>query len=207
MLDYFTEKGHTLTLLGTIGDGSTDNRNEGRAGWKASDYLTDRKYNGITNPFYNPTAETFDFSYYMTNQGYSSPDFVIIQLGINDLYNSTSSAIIPTWDCIKVMIDSIFSYDSTIKVLLNLPTPPNSDESKHGSVSGFLYRNRVIRYNEYAMAKSLEIYHAAKVRPTWCHLILDPDTDIRDNVHPTNDGFRKMAMEVINQINCWQNGV
>lgn len=207
MLDYFTSKGKTLTLLGTIGDGTSDNRNEGRAGWKASDYLTDKSYNGVVNPFYNQTTDGFDFSFYMANQGYSAVDFVIIQLGINDLYNSSASAIVPTWNCIKAMIDSIFDYNSGIKVLLNLPTPPNTDESTHSGISGLLYRNRVIRYNEYAMSQALELYGVSKVRPSYCHLILNPDTDIRDNVHPTNNGFLKMAMEIINQINVWQNEI
>ena len=27
-----------------------------------------------------------------------------------------------------------------------------------------------------------------------------------DNVHPTEAGYQKMALEVANQINCWQNG-
>lgn len=204
MLSYFTQKGKTLTLLGTLG--SDGNYNEGRAGWTAADYFTDRQYGGVTNPFYNPTTETFDFNYYMTNQGYSGVDYVIIQLGINDLYNSDASAIEPLWNNISGMIDSIKSYDSNIKVILNLPTTPNSDQSKH-SVTEFLYRNIVIRYNEYAEKNALSKYGTASVRCSYCHLILDPDTDIRDNVHPTNDGYTKMAMEVINQINCWNAGV
>lgn len=204
MLDYFTSKSKTLTLLGTRGSGN--NRNEGRAGWKATDYLTNNTYEGVVNPFYNPSSETFDFSYYMTNQGYSAPDFVVLQLGINDLYNSGIAAIEPTWNAIKAMIDSIIAYNSSIHVLLNLPTTPNSDQSKH-SVFLPLYQNRVVRYNQYAMGQAMAIYGSSKVRPTYCHLILDPATDIRDNVHPTNAGFEKMAKEIINQINCWQNGV
>lgn len=204
MLSYFTGKGKTLTLLGTLG--SDGNYNEGRAGWTSADYFTDKQYNGVTNPFYNPTSETFDFSYYMTNQGYSGVDYVVIQLGINDLYHSNASAIEPLWNNISGMIDSIISYDSNIKVILNLPTTPNSDPSQH-SVSEFLYRNIVMRYNEYAEKNALSKYGTASVRCSYCHLILDPDTDIRDNVHPTNAGYGKMAMEVINQINCWNAGV
>lgn len=202
MLDYFTGKGLTLTLLGTLGSGL--NRNEGRAGWKAIDYLTNKQYDGVTNPFYNPNTGTFDFTYYMTNQGYTAPDFVVIQLGINDLYNGDISAIEPTWNAVKTMIDSIRAYNTSIKILLNLPTAPNSDQSVH-SVFLPLYINRVVRYNQYAMEQALSLYGQSKVRPTYCHLILDPSTDISDNVHPTATGYEKMAKEIINQINCWQN--
>lgn len=202
---FFTENGKTVTLLGTLGDGQgTGNNNEGRAGWTTSDYFTDKQYNGVVNPFYNPSSQTFDFSYYMNNQGYTSVDFVVIQLGINDLYNFDDTKIIPTWENVNAMIDSILSYNQSTKVLLNLPTTPNADWSKH-SVFEPLYRNRVIRYCDYAITKAKELYPTTRVRVSYNHLILNPDTDIRDNVHPTNGGYEKMGLEVCNQINCWQN--
>ena len=202
LLSHFTAQGHTLTLLGTRGDNTEINKNEGRAGWKATDYLTDKAYDGITNPFYNPTTETFDFSYYMTNQGYTAPDFVVIQLGINDLYSNDYDAIPTAWSAVETMIDSILAYNSGIKVILNLPTTPNSDQSEH-SVFEPLYRNRVVTYNAYAMSQVVSKYSHASVRCSYCHLILDPATDIRDNVHPTAGGYEKMALEVVNQINNW----
>lgn len=202
---FFEENGKTVTLLGTLGDEQgTGNNNEGRAGWTTSDYFTDKQYNGVVNPFYNPSSQTFDFSYYMNNQGYTSVDFVVIQLGINDLYNFDDTKIIPTWENVNAMIDSILSYNQSTKVLLNLPTTPNADWSKH-FVFEPLYRNRVIRYCDYAITKTKELYPKSKVRVSYNHLILNPNTDIRDNVHPTKDGYEKMGLEVCNQINCWQN--
>lgn len=203
---FFVENGKVCTLLGTLGDGKgTGNNNEGRAGWTTSDYFTNKTYNSVVNPFYNSSSQTFDFSYYMNNQGYTSVDFVAIQLGINDLYNFDDTKIVPTWENIKRMIDSIRSYDASVKVILNLPTTPNADQSKH-SVFEPLYRNRVIRYCEYATRKAKELYSTNNVRVSYNHLILNPNTDIRDNVHPTNSGYEKMGLEVCNQINCWQNG-
>lgn len=203
LLTHFAEQGCTLTLLGTLGDGSATNRNEGRSGWKASDYLTNKTYGGVVNPFYNPSSQTFDFAYYMTNQGYSAPTFVILQLGINDL--SASSAKEDIWSCIQTMIDSILDYNSSIKILINLPTTPNSDQSKMFMTLP-VYWNRVTRYNQYAQARAKALYAESSVRCSYCHLILDPDEDIRDGVHPKSAGYAKMALEVINQINCWQNG-
>lgn len=207
LYSYFENKGLTLTLLGTLGDGSATNHNEGRAGWKASDYLTDRQYHGVVNPFYDPVADTFNFSYYMTNQGYTSPDFVIIQLGINDLsavYSDTD--IENTWNAVQTIIDSIRSYDNSIKIILNLPSALTTDQTL---VAAFIpsQRNVFIRYNQYAMAKAKALYGDSKVRCSNCHLILNPETDLRDNVHPNPDGYEKMALEIVNVINCWQNGV
>ena len=202
---FFTENGKIVTLLGTLGDGKgTGNNNEGRAGWTTSDYFTNKTYDGVVNPFYNPSSQTFDFAYYMRNHNYSSVDFVAIQLGINDLYNFDDTKIIPTWENIKAMIDSIHAFNPSVKVILNLPTTPNADQSKH-SVFEPLYRNRVVRYCDYATTKAKELYPTTRVRVSYNHLILNPDTDIRDNVHPTNGGYEKMGLEVCNQINCWQN--
>ena len=206
MLELFTENGSTLTLLGTLGDGTTTNKNEGRSGWTTSDYFTNKKYNDVVNPFYNPDTETFDFKYYMNQQGYTSVDFVIIQLGINDLYNATNnyeSASKNAISNIKKMIDSVFVFNDSIKVIINLPTTPNSDKSKH-SVSEPLYRNRVIKYNELAQIE-LTDYPESKVRTSYCHLILDSKTDISDNVHPNTEGFAKMAKEDVSQMNVWMN--
>lgn len=202
LLDYFTTKGKTITLLGTLG--ADGNYNEGRAGWKATDYLTNRTYDGVVNPFYNPSSATFDFNYYMSNQGYSAPNFVVIQLGINDLGNNNQTYD-NIWAAIKTMIDSIRTYNASIKIILNLPTTPTANQD---NISAWLprYKNRVVSYNQFAQEHALAEYGENAVRCSYCHLILDPETEIRDNVHPTNAGYEKMAMELVNQINCWQNG-
>ena len=208
ILSHFAEHSHTVTLLGTLGDGSADNHNEGRAGWTAKDYLTAKIYKGVVNPFYNPSSETFDFSYYMTNQEYNGVDFVVLQVGINDLYNigydEVPTAITSTWEALKTMIDSILAYNTSTKIIINLPTAPNNDWTKHSNYLP-LYKNTIVKYNDYVQEQLLA-YSVNRVRCSYCHLILDANTDISDNVHPNADGFTKMALEIINQINCWQNG-
>ena len=210
LLSYFSEKNKTITLLGTLGSSTEPlNRNEGRAGWSTGDYLANTTKNGYTNPFWNPTTEAFDFSYYMANQGYTGVDFVVLQLGINDLYPASTFAEPESndtiWGNIKTMIDSILDYSSSIKILLNLPTTPNSNANMH-RIPEFLYRNNVVSYNAYAIAHAKAEYAESSVRVSYCHLILDPAADILDNVHPTSDGYEKMALEIVNQINVWQNG-
>ena len=206
LLDHFESKSKTLTLLGTLAPSSnSNNRNEGRAGWWAADYLTNKTYGSgnVVNPFYNPTTQTFDFSYYMRNQNYSSPDFVVLQLGINDLSNNVEKETL--WSTMKVIIDSIRDYDSGIKILYNLPSTPSSNQSVRSTylMDGLL---KTCAYDEYALAHILSEYNAANVRASYCHLVVDPDTEIRDAIHPTAAGFEKMALEVVNQINHWQNG-
>ena len=206
MLSYFTEKGKTLNLLGTLGDKNNPlNKNEGRAGWSTEEYLENGTYDNVVNPFYNPSSKTFDFSYYMNNQGYNSTDYVVVQLGINDLYLITEPDYNAIWTALKTIIDSIRDFNNGIKIIINLPTTPNSDQAKH-SVFEPLYLNRVITYNSIVIKNIQNLYTSNNVRVSYCHLILDPDTEIRDNVHPTDEGYEKMGMEVINQINNWHNG-
>lgn len=211
LLSFFTENGHTITLLGTLGS-ATDpsNKNEGRAGWTTADYLANTTKNGYTNPFWNPSTEVFDFAYYMTQQSYSGVDFVVIQLGINDLYPTQPRNIhepnySTIWSNIKTMIDSIHAYNSNIKIIINLPTTPNSNPTAH-LTSEAIYQNYVIKYNNYALDQILAL-NENKIRASYCHLILDSETEIRDNVHPTVAGYEKMGLEIVNQINCWQNNV
>ncbi len=203
MLTGFTARNKTLTLMGTRGSG--DNKHEGRSGWSAKNYCTNAEISGVINPFFNPITEKFDFSYYMTEQGYSAPDFVIIQLGINDLYNTLFNDFgwkeLETAGYIIEMIESILLYKNDQKILLNLPNAINSDQSKH-TVNAKLLRNMIIRYNEYMTLLSTA-YNTARV--SYTHLVLDPETDILNDVHPTTGGYEKMANEVISQINCWQN--
>ena len=197
MLDAFTARDKTLTLLGTRG--TAPNLHEGRAGWSAKQYCTQ----SADNPFYN---NGFDFSHYMTAQGYSAVDFVVLQIGINDLYNvsiyNSDDKIAETMGYVCTMIDSILARNTSQKIIVNLLTPINPNYT-----GDYMYekRNIFVRYNA-QMLLEITKYNIANVRPSDTFAILDPESDISDNVHPNATGYEKMALEVVNQINCWQNG-
>lgn len=197
MLDAFTARDKTLTLLGTRG--TAPNLHEGRSGWSAKQYCTQSE----NNPFYN---NGFDFSHYMTAQGYSAVDFVVLQIGINDLYNisihNSDDKIAETMGYVCTMIDSILAWNTSQKIIVNLLTPINPNYT-----GDYMYakRNIFVRYNA-QMLLEITKYNIANVRPSDTFAILDPESDISDNVHPNATGYEKMALEVVNQINCWQNG-
>ena len=203
MLNAFTDVNKTLTLYGTRG--TAPNLTEGRAGWLAKDYCTEASIGAVTNAFWNPNTSAFDFSYYMNQQGYSATDFVIINLGTNDLYNADieNDTIIPTTIAyIFEIIESILAYNPSQKIILNLPSPPNGDITK--AQRNWQIRNLEGRFSEMMQILSTA-YSGSNLRLSYTHLILDPFNDIRDNVHPTDAGYNKMAMELINQINQYQN--
>ena len=108
-------------LKGSVYSSNFDVYHEGRSGWASFDYMSASK-GGVVNPFYS--NGTFDFAYYMNQQGYTHMDYVFINLGTNDYANasglSTTDFIQTFIDNINTMITSIHNYDSNIIIVIGL---------------------------------------------------------------------------------------
>lgn len=208
MLDAFTQRGKTLTLLGTLGTG--DSKHEGRPGWTITDYFSDKTYNGVVNPFYNPTSETFDFSYYMSNAGYSAVDYICIHLGGNDLFSTPFSGartkIAQTEELLCNMIDNILAWNPDQKIIIQLAptTSPKWDVMNAVGANPVLVRAVFNTFNA-EMFLILTRYSDSNVRVSNDYMIVDPNNELADNIHPNNTGLAKIGMELVSQINCWQN--
>ena len=192
VLNAFAAHDVTCTLIGTRGSG--DNKHEGRSGWSAADYMTAGR-DGVTNPFYNPTSGTFDFSYYMQELSVAAPDFVFIQLGINDMFSAPiDEAGFETYyntyktNMLKI-IESIHTWSVTPKIVVNLIPMPNSSVAAFNTLYGTNYFNWERRYVDimanHRLIKDLPDY--VIVSPH--NLILNPSTDINDDVHPNASGY------------------
>lgn len=137
--------GINLTYVGTRSTTAKDstgaNRTvalEGRSGWSTNDYCYNSSYDGISNPFYN---NGFDFSYYITQTGASAPDWVFIELGINDKERAGDHT---TAENLRTMVDSIHSYDSSIKIGVCLVIPPYLGDGKSADAD----YNHIFRLNQ-----------------------------------------------------------
>ena len=111
-----------IELIGTRGTGF--NKHEGRSGWRAWEYVnlqTGEYGELINNPFFNPSTSKFDFSYYMSNNGFSGVDIVCINLGTNDVSRTNHNADSDITDSYTYMINSIKAYNPNVKILLWLP--------------------------------------------------------------------------------------
>lgn len=192
LLSCFSNAGGTLTLLGTRG--SSPAFHEGRAGWKISDYCTKALDSSYTNPFYN---NGFDFSYYMTNQGYDGVGVVVIQMGINDIFyfgldNFSSTS---TLNYLDTIITSILTYNSDIKIIIDLLPPPNSNGTSFTEKYGTGQIDFVYRMNSIRMSKALLEHFAnngsVTISPNNC--VLNSAEDILDGVHPTETGYNKLG--------------
>lgn len=199
LLSCFSAAGGALTLLGTRGTAPA--KHEGRAGWKASDYCTKAADGTYTNPFYD---NGFDFSHYMATQGYTDVGVVVIQLGINDIFyaglDSFSAA--ETIGYMDAMVTSILAYDSSIKVIVDLLTPPNGNTSVFTEKYGTSQIDFVYRLNTIRLSKALMEHFAGNasvvVSPNNC--VLNPTQDINDGVHPTEGGYAKLGQMIYETI-------
>jgi lysophospholipase L1-like esterase len=127
----------TLTLIGTRepwGQYTGAPKTEGRSGWSTRDYVLSASVGNVTNAFYNPTSRTFDFSYYLSSTGQSTPDIVSIFLGINDV----AKGILPmrSIESFDIMISSIKNASSNIKIALVLTPPPCQSQDGFGKNNG-----------------------------------------------------------------------
>ena len=133
--DNFSTDVMNIETIGTQGSGI--NKHEGRSGWSFKIYTEFETLNNISNPFYNPTTETFDYSYYLTNTGLDKPDYFIINLGINDTVGYITDTLLEgEIDNIFIRMDkvinSIKSVDNNIKIGIAITIPPNYSQDAFG---------------------------------------------------------------------------
>ncbi|MBE1726914.1 hypothetical protein HFM82_11100 [Lactobacillus plantarum] len=109
-----------VTGIGTRG--TAPRLHEGRSGWTTENYMHDATALNITNSFYNPTSKLFDFAYYIGNNKLEKPDYVLIDMGINDSWQEVPLK--TTLANYKFMIDSIHWLDPNIKIIIGLTNLP-----------------------------------------------------------------------------------
>ena len=199
LLDIYEKNNKKLTLLGT--NGTYPNFHEGRSGWKSSMYCNKESDGIYKNPFYR---NGFDFSYYMAMQDYEKVDFVIIQLGINDirtmtLENYSSRKVLSNFE---KMISGIRAYDEELPIIIGVTIPPSENIEKFNITlnisSEFEYRNNIIHFASDLMS-SFNNYENIWFSPINC--VIDSETQFEDAIHPTSEGYKAIATQYVNTIN------
>lgn len=202
LLNLFENDVMNIELLGTRG---TDlNKHEGRANWSAYSYTHNATYAGLTNPFFNTTTNSFDFTKYMNDNNYVNVDIVSIALGTNDrgVIGSTEEEIRTN---LRTMVTSIKNFDSNIKILLLLPPPI----CKVGY--DYINWNTSIKVANRAIIKEFDSKESENIYIVPTFFNIDPVNDytmktipknsrssevktvVKDPVHPNVIGFQHMA--------------
>lgn len=208
MLDLATADGYGLTLLGTRGTAGSTNQHEGRGGWTAEMYCTkaSNTSGSVVNPFYNPDTETFDFTYYMEQKGYSGVDCVFIQLGINDLFafkkDTELAAGVETYlSCMEIMVNSIHEYDPNIRIVLNMIIPCCDDQDEFtagGGNYGMVQTTWRCRKNTYDGNIALLNKFNGKTNIYISHFnaALDTVNNMDGGVHPVQAGYEQLGTQM-----------
>ena len=164
LIDLFADDVMNIEMLGTRG--TLKAPNEGRGGWRAWNYAfekdasNDGLSSSVTNPFFNPVSNKFDFSYYMNQQNYTSVDYILLCLGTNDVSRSTHNAdddILLAW---KTIIDSIKAFDNNIKILIWLLPMPCGLTNEQPKKDTFLHTKELLinKYDNVESRQTNKIY-------------------------------------------------
>ena len=164
LIDLFADDVMNIEMLGTRG--TLKAPNEGRGGWRAWNYAfekdasNDGLSSSVTNPFFNPVSNKFDFSYYMNQQNYTSVDYILLCLGTSDVSRSTHNAdddILLAW---KTIIDSIKAFDNNIKILIWLLPMPCGLTNEQPKKDTFLHMKELLinKYDNVESRQTNKIY-------------------------------------------------
>lgn len=211
IVNLFANDDMAVQLIGTLGESPANH--EGRGGWSAKDYCTKASYNDYTNAFWNPSTQKFDFSYYMSHNGFAGVDFVFITLGINDVYSQTKplsenkySEILSYYNEI---VTSIRAYNANIKLFIGLPIMPAnsafSNSYNHDIIKaerlGLIqrliqqYENR--ENNGFVLVPIYCVVDTERDFPTEERAICARDNTlveyVTDETHPKTQGYYKIA--------------
>ena len=122
VVNLFANDEMNVNLIGTVNIGGVPH--EGHGGWTSKDFCEVQSFNDYTNAFYNPETQTFDFTYYMTTNGFDGVDDVFITLGINDMAKNLGIENIIGY--YNQMINSIRAYNPKIRIFIGLCILPYS---------------------------------------------------------------------------------
>ena len=129
-----------IELIGT--KGTAPNRHEGNSGWTVARWHQPTAGDIALNPFSNAGA-VFDFGYGMANglSAYAAPDWVVIHLGINDVFNAASDAAVElvisaAFPKLEAMIASIRAFNPAIKIAVCVAIPPAAHQDAFGNNYG-----------------------------------------------------------------------
>lgn len=225
LVDLFSDDVMNIEMLGTRGTSKAPN--EGRGGWRAWNYAfekdasNDGLSSSVTNPFLNPTSNSFDFSYYMNEQKYTSVDYVLLCLGTNDVSrrtHNTDDNILLAW---KTIIDSIKSFDNNIKILIWLLPMPCGLTNEQPKKDMFLHMKELLinKYDNMASRQTNKIYLVdvgCSVSPTddfnYKEELISEYGEEKwkrptDIIHPASKGYYAIAKNIHAGIKAIESGV
>lgn len=124
------DKDSAINFIGTKGDNL---KHEGISGWTAIKFASDEE-----SPFV--FQGVLDFGRYIKENHLADPDYVCINLGINDVFLAKNDKELKdrmkgTLEAFDQLIESIRKYDSEIVIGINIPIPPTESQDAFGKAN------------------------------------------------------------------------
>lgn len=154
LLENFTNDAMNIEAIGTKGTGVY--KHEAKSGATIDTFTTDN----ADNPFWNPATQALDFSYYLTQNSLNAPDYVILNLGINDEIGAIADHN-AEWAADKViqgynsLIACIKAHSPAIKIGVALTIPPCYWQDAFGKTYGNVYYRWRHKRNIFILDKKL----------------------------------------------------
>jgi len=178
----------TINLIGTQDDPYF---NEGYSGTTVSWF-----YTHADSPF--TKAGVWDYAAYLTDNSLATPDVVVIELGVNDIFFATTDASVAATAAANVtqldaMIASFLVVNSGTKTVINLVTLPSPQTDMWGDYEGVQTPSRYRR--------NAQLYNAALLAHDWDRSVtllapglnIDIANGMMNGVHPDDDGYQDIA--------------
>lgn len=200
----------TITYIGTKG---TTIKHEGIAGATWLSLVS----NG--SPFYKGGA--VDVEAYFVDNSLATPNYVVIRVGVNDMLvqsvNETPTTLAITMTRAKQIIDGFLNYNSSLKVIIALPTiSENTGDGWAANYTGGVYedtQNNYINYihqlwDAYVTEFDAGAYNARVSVSSESAVFLDRDNGysktagVHDNgIHPDESGYNQIGNGIAVNLN------
>ena len=171
------------------------------------------------NPFWNTATSQLDFANYLSANSLATPDYVFIQLGVNDVFGLTSDQgvvdfTVTAFAQLDNLISSIKAAIPSVKIAVAAP-PVGANQDAFGTSYGcgqtaWRYRRNLVTYNKqlyahYAGKEAQSIYvlgsgvnvDTENNFPTTTQAINSHNSDTiaaqSNGVHPSDGGYKQNA--------------
>lgn len=150
LLELFADDAMDLTLIGSRG--KNGNFHEGISSYTVEDFLSNR-----ASPF---KFGEFDMNEYMLTYGYEDLDYVIINLGINDVFDfeddeSLNAALPAFMENYQLLVDKIKAYDPNLTIGVCVTIPPAASQNAFGKSFGCKQTQFRVKRNNIMWNKAL----------------------------------------------------
>lgn len=216
-LSYECQKNNLkVGFVGTQGDNV---HHEGRSGWTIEKYLTDSE-----SPFM--FGGKLSFKKYIRDNKLNSPDYVILNLGINDVFGEKDDILLHEkveefYEYYLQLIDSIKSYDKDIVIGISIPIPPADSESAFGKAYTWQTQWRYKKNNMYLsqiLMERFEDEEGLSIIPIYLGIDTEYNMGMEDrnvnskssvmikeipsdgSVHPDKSGYSQIADEYLSWL-------